>query len=77
MPEPVVATQPDEAKPVRRRTPRVRAEAAPLEAVPAEAAPSIDADRLPPALSTPDDGAERPRRRRITRVKEEVVPPAA
>ncbi|MGN5374932.1 DUF4167 domain-containing protein [Sphingomonas hankookensis] len=64
-----------EAKPVRRRTPRARVEAAPAEA---EVAPSLDADRLPPALSANDDAAERPRRRRRVRAdEEEAVPPAA
>lgn len=72
-PAPVAAEVP-EAKPVRRRTPRARVEAAP--AAVEEAAPSIEAERLPPALSAGEE-AERPRRRRRVRSEEEAVPPAA
>ncbi|KQM20021.1 hypothetical protein ASE73_04540 [Sphingomonas sp. Leaf24] len=75
-PAPVpVAAEATEAKPVRRRTPRARAEAAPASVE--EAAPSIEADRLPPALSAGDDAADRPRRRRRVRTEEEAAPPVA
>jgi len=73
-PEPVAA-EPVEAKPTRRRTPRARVEAAPAAAP--EAAPSIEADRLPPALSAGDVAEAPRRRRRVARTEEEVVPPAA
>ena len=70
-----------EVKAPRRRTPRPRVDAvaaAPAEAnEPGEPTASIEADRLPPSLSTSDDGAERPRRRRRVRADEEAVPPVA
>ncbi len=77
-PVPAVAAEAPEAKPVRRRTPRARVEAVEAPAGERDVAPSIEADRLPPALSANDDAAERPRRRRRVRGdEEEAVTPTA